>query len=74
VGLDEICEDVSELVLLFQGTDLSFLVREQGREGVEVIVVDFRYMRVRYHDKGEVAQCLDSGGQSSGKKGEGEVG
>ena len=73
MGLHEVGHDFCELDLFFQRVDLALLVREERREGVDVVVVDAGDVRVRDDDEGEVAESLDAMGKADGEEGEGEV-
>ena len=55
VCLYQICHDFGKLYFFFQGIDLPLLVGKQGGEGVDVVVVDARDVRVRDDDEGEIA-------------------
>ena len=73
MGLHEVGHDFCELDFFFQRVDLALLVREEGGEGVDVVVVDAGDVRVRDDDEGEVAESLDAMGEADGEEREGEV-
>ena len=62
-----------ELFLFGKGTDGFRIVREESGEGVEIIVVDLRDVRVGYYDEGEVSKGLYSMGESDWEEAECEV-
>ena len=64
--LYEICHYFCELDLLFQGIYLALLVGEQSGEGMDVVVVDAGDVWIRDDDEGEVAEGLDSVGETDG--------
>lgn len=71
--LYQICHDFCELDLIFQCVYLPLLIREQGGEGMDVVVVDAGDVRIRDDDEGEVAEGLDPVSEADGQEGEGEV-
>ena len=55
VSLNEVGHDFCELGLLVERGDLTFMVGEKGREGVQVVGVYARDVRIGYDDKGQVS-------------------
>ena len=58
VCLHQIGHDVGELFLVLEVGDPPFPIRQEGREGMNIVVVDASNVGVRHHDEGEVSQCL----------------
>lgn len=78
VGGDELGEGGGEGDLVREGRDGRLMrrvvPRQEGGEGVDVVVVDAVDVGVRDDDVREVAEGLDAVGEADGDEGEGEVG
>lgn len=77
MGCHELREDFREANLVIEGADSAVAAlgppREEGGEGVDVVVVDLANVGVGDYDVGEVAEGLDAVGEADREKGEGEV-
>ena len=74
VSLDKICHYLSELYLFLNRLDRPVGVGKKGGEGVQICIVYFRYMRIRYHNEREIAEGLQTMRKTDGDQGQGEVG
>lgn len=76
MGGDQLREGGGEARLVGEGVDRGSpggVPREEGGEGVQVVVVDAVDVWVRDDDVGQVAEGLDAVGEADGEEGEGEV-
>ena len=71
--LYKVRKHIAELIFLLESSDAPLLVREEGRQGMAVIFVDFGHVRIGNDDEGQVSQSLNSGGKSRREQGESEI-
>lgn len=66
VCLDQVSHDLCELDLIFKVGNAALLVREEGGEGVNVVIVDLSDVWVRDYDEGKVPESLNAVRESDG--------
>lgn len=74
VCLDQVCEDLCESYLVFEGRNGLRIVWQQCRQRVKVIVINLRDIRVRDNNEWKVSKSLYSMCEPNWEEREGKVG